>query len=882
MKISSRRALARSASALAVFAGAAVAIAQPRVPLEYHYSFYKEPIPMILDTSSVAIFDSALAQGNIHERQGNMADLAEKLEPLGLPAVNFHAHGKPGWNVGPIAITARSADDRQTETEALVKSIADSGAVEFVSPVFQDQYGPRFVTQEIFIGFDESLTHAQADEIFARLNVGEIVARNWENQPNVYLVRSSSRSGFDVLRQANEIAQHEAVRFAEPNAIFTVKTMLTPNDPLYPSMWHLRQNNDIDIDADEAWDITTGVSTIKVAVLDTGTQSLHPDLNGIPGFDATATSAQGEPVTSCDNHGTQVAGCIAAKINNGLNAVGVAPNTRVAGVKTLTIPAATICGNSGSGGDFVSGLNWAASNGFRVTNASLGFGASVVIENAYVNTRNQGLIHFAATGNESSGTIGFPSSSAGVNAVGSITTSGARSSFSNFGTGIDFSAPGSGIITLDRTGGDGDSNGDTITQSGTSFASPIAAGVAALVLSRNPFLSPAQVETIMQNSAVNLGAAGYDTTFGWGLVNARAALQATTDPTPPGAFTLIAPASGATQQIRLPSFSWNPSNFATTYQLRVDNNADFSSPEVSIDTPLTSITLTGTPLNAATTYFWRVTAVNTLGTAVSTPGSSSFTTYTTAPASFDLTSPANGVTGQPLLVSFSWQSTPLAESYTITIDDNADFSSPFESATVVTTNYSNVTPFSSLNTYHWRVVANNVIGSTASNPASRSFTVQGAVPGAFNLLSPADGPNINTATPTLDWSDSGGAATYTVQVDDLQDFSSPEINQTGVVASQFPVPAGVLQNQTRYYWRVFAVNAFGTTQAAPSNRSFGVVVANCQGDANRDGDVNFADITAVLARFGATGGGQGDANFDNAINFADITAVLSTFGADCP
>jgi len=137
------------------------------------------------------------------------------------------------------------------------------------------------------------------------------------------------------------------------------------------------------------------------------------------------------------------------------------------------------------------------------------------------------MVHFASAGNDSDTNINYPSSLASVNSIAAVNDDGNLASFSDSGTGLAFTAPGDDIWTTDRTGSDGGSNSDYALVDGTSFASPYAAGVAALVLSVDDLLGAAEVEQIMQDTARDLGAPGYDTTFGWGLVNANQALLGT-------------------------------------------------------------------------------------------------------------------------------------------------------------------------------------------------------------------------------------------------------------------------------------------------------------------------------------------------------------------
>ena len=135
-------------------------------------------------------------------------------------------------------------------------------------------------------------------------------------------------------------------------------------------------------------------------------------------------------------------------------------------------------------------------------------------------------MHFAATGNDGTSTIGFPANLSSVNAVSAIQSNGSLASFSTNGNGNFICAPGAAVLTTDRTGSDGYASGDTTSIDGTSFSSPYAAGVAALVISANPELTPDEVEQVLADTAKDRGAPGYDTIYGWGLVDAAAAVAA--------------------------------------------------------------------------------------------------------------------------------------------------------------------------------------------------------------------------------------------------------------------------------------------------------------------------------------------------------------------
>lgn len=498
--------------AAALCVSAAIASVQGQEFRRFHF---KVPVVMTLDATRVAVRSDGVARKvtGYHERPGAFQ----------YPLPQWRLFEREGGKADAGAV------------RGTIGAIAAGGQVGFVSPVFIDDFGgPTVVTQDILVGVREDIPAVRARAIVARY--GAVIEEGVGGLPNGFKVRSHSRSGVEVLEQANELAQMAEVEFAEPDMILTGRQGLIPNDPRFQYAWALHNTGQfagsvpgMDVGAVEAWDTTTGSAAIVTVVIDSGIQSSHPDLSGrvlTPGFDPTGQGGAGEPVSPCDNHGTPVAGCIVAKINNGIGQTGIAPNTRVASARPY-VPNES-CNNTFTfqASWVVDTLAWAQSIGARVTNNSNSYGGtSSAIESAYQTTYNAGIIHFGAAGNNGTGTVSYPASIAVVNSVGSIDDDGNRSSFSNWGTGLDFSAPGNHITLTDRTGEDGYFFSDYGFLDGTSFASPLAAGVAALILSENPSLMPAQVEAIMRATARDLGATGYDTDYGYGLVRADAAMQ---------------------------------------------------------------------------------------------------------------------------------------------------------------------------------------------------------------------------------------------------------------------------------------------------------------------------------------------------------------------
>ena len=283
----------------------------------------------------------------------------------------------------------------------------------------------------------------------------------------------------------------------------------------------------MDIHAPEAWDINTGSSNTMIAVVDTGIDSTHIDLNDGRirtdlGYNYVPGNQDNRNTMDDNGHGTHVTGIIAAETNNSIGVAGVMWYAQILPVK--------VCDASGSctADAVASGIRYAADQGARVINLSLGGSCSTTIANAIdyaYFTKN--VVIVAASGNNS-GSISYPAEQAPVIAVGAIDQYGQRASFSNFGDRLALVAPGVAILsTVPNNGYE--------ALSGTSMATPFVVGVAGLLLSQRPGLTPGQVREILEKSATDLGDPGFDRYYGYGLVNAYQALLYPTplEPTPP-------------------------------------------------------------------------------------------------------------------------------------------------------------------------------------------------------------------------------------------------------------------------------------------------------------------------------------------------------------
>ena len=308
---------------------------------------------------------------------------------------------------------------------------------------------------------------------------------------------------------------------ADPRVVYAVpdyvrQTRLSPNDALYSQQWAPPL-----IHLPAAWDITTGSAAVKVAVIDTGIDYLHPDLSGrfTGGYDFVN---QDDDALDDHGHGTHVAGIIAAGGNNGVGVAGAAWGVSLLGYKVLD------ASGSGFDSDVISAIIAAADAGARIINMSLGGDqASPALTDAVNYALARNVVIVAAAGNDGAATVGYPAAIPGVIAVSSTNQSDGLSSFSNYGSAISVGAPGSSILSTVPSGGCALCVGSGYrTLSGTSMATPQVAGLAALILSVNGGYSAAQVRAIIENTAADLGSPGVDPSFGNGRIDAGAAVAA--------------------------------------------------------------------------------------------------------------------------------------------------------------------------------------------------------------------------------------------------------------------------------------------------------------------------------------------------------------------
>jgi len=321
-------------------------------------------------------------------------------------------------------------------------------------------------------------------------------------------------------------------------------TGVIPNDEYWPMQWHLHNTGqlggtpDADINAPEAWEITTGDPNIVIAIVDTGVDLNHPDLvnNLVAGYDFYDDDNEPNDVHS---HGTLCAGLAAAEGNNYIGVIGVTWNCRIMPIRFREQLVAWTYMS-----DLAEGLRWAATNGADVINCSFLVDSSSSIEHSAIvditkpggiGREGKGCIVVACAGNDSKRGLPYPAKYPEVICVGATDCNDEYWEFSNYGSELEIMAPSSGhykptsipgIWSTDITGSAGDNESDYIGRcTGTSTSAPIVAGVAALILSLEPDLTNEEVRHFITQSARDLGEPGRDEYYGWGRVDARAALD---------------------------------------------------------------------------------------------------------------------------------------------------------------------------------------------------------------------------------------------------------------------------------------------------------------------------------------------------------------------
>jgi subtilisin family serine protease len=343
------------------------------------------------------------------------------------------------------------------------------------------------------------------------------------------LYTATLRPGVDARAAVALLSATDGVERAELMGIGGVLSV-TPDDPDFGQQYGLLNTGQViagiaglpgaDVNATEAWTITTGDPDTVIAIVDTGVSQSHPDLqtNVLPGFSPLGASWDDDIFIS---HGTHCAGIASADTNNGVGIAGVGWDCSILPVKVLGFL------GTGTEADIAAGIVWAADNGADVISLSLGspdFGA--VLENAVDYAAGLNVVLVAATGNTAGVPIFAPARYDATIAVGATDNRDTIASFTTTGPEMTVTAPGVDVwSTWDTLEFLGPTDGYTL-QSGTSMATPHVAGVVGLMLSVNPSLTRQEVQDILQTTSIDLGTPGFDPIYGHGRIDAFEAVVA--------------------------------------------------------------------------------------------------------------------------------------------------------------------------------------------------------------------------------------------------------------------------------------------------------------------------------------------------------------------
>jgi serine protease len=392
----------------------------------------------------------------------------------------------------------------------------------------------QYLAGQILVKFKANVPASRINEINGRHNA-TVLAESRVGRFKIIKVPKGQKAP----QFADDYSSEPDVEYAELN--YLAYAMFNPNDPLLQYQWNFYNSINGGIRANLAWDITTGDPNIVIAVVDTGIAyeangkryEQAPELSNVhfvAGYDFVNNDTH---PNDDDGHGTHVAGTLAQNTNNGIGPAGLAFNCSIMPIKVLNKR------GSGTYADIADGIYFAVDNGAKVINMSLGGSAdSTTLRNACQYAYDQGVTLVCAAGNEyQQGNA--PSYPAAYDeyciAVGAVRFDKTRAYYSNTGSYLDIAAPG-GDMNVDQNGdgytdgilqqtfGNNPTDWNYYFYEGTSMATPHVSAVAALLISQGAN-SPDAVREAIQNTATDMGTPGWDSQYGWGVLDAFGALM---------------------------------------------------------------------------------------------------------------------------------------------------------------------------------------------------------------------------------------------------------------------------------------------------------------------------------------------------------------------
>lgn len=500
-------------------------VSHAQEPIYYCYGWSGDRIPLTMSTERIGIrFATDVTPVQRASAVALHSDLLEVDENLSTYGVA--ASGTTVVRVQPGKSTA--------DMEALIDSLKGRPDIAFATPVFQGAPGfDNLLTDTFYASFPDSTPEAEIRQLNARYGVEVIAVKNRSIIGKVgYRLRVTAASPGNALEIANLYFDHPLTINADPTLVplYSPYLATTPDDTHYGDQWALPE-----ITAPEGWDISTGSSSVIIAIVDSGVDLDHEDLDDklVAGWDFTNDDDEPEDGTG---HGTSVAGIAAAESDNDQGVAGVNWGAKIMPVRAFAnLPS-----------EVAEGIDWATDHGAHVINLSLGYRLVQFsnIGDAVERAKASGVVVVAASGRNSASPLFWPAAHPDVIGVMGLSRCDTRvwpddddpcmfyqeEWGSQYGITGDVMAPAGDIYTTTWDGGYRHDFGET------SAASPHVAGLAALVLSVDSTLTPSQVQAIIQFSADDLvysddpggdgeAETGRDELTGYGRINVEEALK---------------------------------------------------------------------------------------------------------------------------------------------------------------------------------------------------------------------------------------------------------------------------------------------------------------------------------------------------------------------
>jgi serine protease len=727
----------------------------------------------------------------------------------------------------------------------------------------------------------------------------------------------------DAINMTAQLAALPEVEYAEPDyKVFPLEEgpdipLSSPNDTRYSELWHYfaPTAGTYGVNAPTAWDMITGASDVYIAILDTGITD-HADLAGrwIGGYDLVSDanvandgdgrdsdahdpgdwltdaeskdppfSTVGCPVSDSSWHGTHVAGTIGAATNNNLGIAGLNWDSKIVPVRVL--------GKCfGYTSDIADGIRWAAglsvpgtslnSHPTKVINMSLGgyspTGCSTTYQTAINAAHGEGATIVVSAGNSNANAGEYqPANCNNVVTVAATNRYGNRASYSNYGTAVDISAPGGGIgggvLSTMNTGTQGPADDTYAFYQGTSMAAPHVSGVASLIYSLNPTLTPSQVLTILQSNvtAFPSGSTCNTSDCGSGIINAAAALAAVPDPRPK--IPTLSPISNSSKSGSF-TVDWDDVANADEYTLQEDDNSSFTSPSTAYGGTASQADING---KTGGTWYYRVRAENSSGT-LGWSNTVSTVVKPDPPVLDAITNPGNTDS-----YSVTWSTSANADGYLLQEATTGTFDDATTRYMGADTQYTVTGQTGGF--WYYRVRADSPSG-TSDWSTTKSVFVNFSPLNPPNLL-PITNPN-QKDTFTIQWGDVLNATTYILEESDNPYFVNPVVVYSGAMEETLLTD----RMSGNLYYRARAANA--SNQGPWSNSQstevqhqlyLPIVVSPCIPDPA--GESNNIDDALIVCSGQIITGQVNDNDWDDvyriyALSGEEITLSMSGTGGD--